>query len=272
MKQKNVLTIVVCLLMVFFAFSAEKTSAAPPAPPNLRVLLTGPNSAQVGSPYLYTVNVRNIGGSTASNVSVIVDLPETNTSPQKYILGTLSGIDSRCQVVTRKLNCQLGNITKSGPNQTKIFTFNYAFPVTSQTVEIKATASTTTANETNPANNVASFFPTPAYATNQLTSANVLITSCTGRGLTSFFECELFPSSQQSHIFSLNADMTVTYEGDYVGNWDQFASNQQLHLSLSDGSSGADFNGFATTNTCFEGITTFTPTSVYNSAYKVCVQ
>ncbi len=120
MKQKNVLTIVVCLLMVFFAFSAEKTSAAPPAPPNLRVLLTGPNSAQVGSPYLYTVNVRNIGGSTASNVSVIVDLPETNTSPQKYILGTLSGIDSRCQVVTRKLNCQLGNITKSGPNQTKI--------------------------------------------------------------------------------------------------------------------------------------------------------
>ena len=272
MKQKNVLTIVVCLLMVFFAFSAEKTSAAPPAPPNLRVLLTGPGSAQVGSPYLYTVNVRNIGGSTASNVSVIVDLPETNTSPQKYILGTLSGIDSRCQVVTRKLNCQLGNITKSGPNQTKIFTFNYAFPVTSQTVEIKATASTTTANETNPANNVASFFPTPAYATNQLTSANVLITSCTGRGLTSFFECELFPSSQQSHIFSLNADMTVTYEGDYVGNWDQFASNQQLHLSLSDGSSGADFNGFATTNTCFEGITTFTPTSVYNSAYKVCVQ
>ncbi len=271
MKQKNVLTVVGCLLMVFFAFSAAKISAAP-SPPNLRVLLTGPVSAQVGSPYLYTVNVRNIGGSTASNVSVIVDLPETNTSPQKYVLGTLSGIDSRCQLVARKLNCQLGSITRSGTTQTKIFTFNLALPVTTQTVEIKATASTTTPNETNALNNVASFFPTPAYATNQLTSANVLITSCTGRGLTSFFECELFPSSQQSNLFSLNSDMTVTYNGDFVGNWDQFASNQQLHLSLSDGSSGADFNGFATTNTCFEGITTFTPTSVYNSAYKVCVQ
>lgn len=272
MKQKSVLTVLVCLLMVFFALSGEKISAAPPAPPNLRVLLTGPNSAQVGSPYVYTVNVRNIGGSTASNVSVVVSFPEAGTSPQNYILGNLSGIDSRCQVVSRKLICQLGNITKSGPNQTKIFTFNYSFPVTSQTVEIKATASTTTANETNPANNVASFFPTPAYATNHLTSATVLITMCTGRGLTSFFACELFPSSQQSHTFNLNSDLTVTYNGDFVGNWDQFASDQQLHLSLSDGNSGADFNGFATTNTCFEGLTTFTPTSVYNSAYKVCVQ
>lgn len=255
----------------FLLFAAAAVFAAPP-PPNLRVLVSGPVSAQVGSPYLYTVDVKNIGGSTASNVTVVVDLPETATSPQKYVLGTLSGIDSRCQLVSRKLNCQLGSITKSGSTQTKIFTFNYAFPVTTQTVEIKATASTTTPNEANPANNFASFFPTPAYATNQLTSATVLKTSCTGRGLTSFFECELFPSSQQSHIFELNADMTVTYEGQYIGNWDQFASPQQLHLSLSDGTNGAEFNGFAVNNTCFEGITTFTPASVYNSAYKVCIQ
>lgn len=257
---------------VILMLGANTVFAAPPQPPNLRVLVSGPASAQVGSPYQYTVNVKNIGGSTASNVTVIVDLPETATSPNKYVLGNLSGIDSRCQLVNRKLNCNLGSITKSGTTQTKIFTFNYSFPVTSQTVEIKATASTTTPNETNSANNVASFFPTPAYATNQLTSANVLITMCTGRGLTSFFECELFPSSQQSHLFQLNSDMTVTYNGDFVGNWDQFVSPQQLHLSLSDGNSGAEFNGFAINNTCFEGLTTFTPTSVYNSAYKVCVQ
>lgn len=260
------------LTFVFLMIGATAVFAAPPQPPNLRVLVSGPASAQVGSPYLYTVNVKNIGGSTASTVKVVVDLPETNTSPQKYILGAVSGLDSRCQIVSRKLNCTLGNITASGQNQTKIFTFNYAFPVTSQTVEIKATASTTTLNESDPFNNIASFFPTPAYATNQITSATILKTSCTGRGLTSFFECELFPSSQQSHIFELNADMTVIYQGQYIGQWDQYASPQQLHLSLSSGNSGADFVGYATSNTCFEGLTTFTPTSVYNSAYKVCIQ
>ncbi len=259
------------LLLVFIGFGAVTASAAT-QPPNLRLQLTGPSSAQVRSPYLYTVNVRNIGGSTAAYVNVVVDLPETNTSPQKFILGTLSGIDSRCQVVARKLNCALGNITKSGVNQTKIFTFTLALPVSTRTLEIKATASTQTTPETDPLNNVASIIPTPAYATNQITSANVLVTSCTGTGLSSFFECELFPSSQQSHIFSLNADMSVTYNGDYIGTWDQFASTQQLHLSLSDGNSGAEFNGYATNNTCFEGITTFTPISIYNSAYKVCVQ
>jgi len=246
--------------------------ALPPQPPNLRVRMQGPATSMVRSPYVYTVEVKNIGGSTASNVTVVVDLPETNTSPQKFILGTISGIDSRCQVVSRKLNCVLGNITKSGTGQTKVFTFTFAFPISTQTIQFRATATTTTNPETNALNNVATFTPTPTYATNQLTSATVLITSCTGRGLTSFFECEMFPSSQQSNIFELNGDNSVTYQGQYVGMWDQFASTQQLHLSLSDGNSGADFNGFATSSTCFEGITTFTPTSVYNSAYKVCVQ
>ncbi|HMS38754.1 MAG TPA: hypothetical protein PKE69_00905, partial [Pyrinomonadaceae bacterium] len=195
-----------------------------------------------------------------------------NVATLAGLLGTISGIDSRCQVVARKLNCALGNITKSGPGQTKVFTFTFAFPISTQTIQFRATAATTTANETNALNNVATFTPIPTYATNQLTSATVLITSCTGRGLTSFFECEMFPSSQQSNVFELNGDNSVTYQGQYVGTWDQFTSNQQLHLSLSDGNSGAEFNGFATSNTCFEGITTFTPTSVYNSAYKVCVQ
>lgn len=269
-KQTGFYLFAVLFLTAFVAFGT--IDAAATQLPNLRVLISGPSSAQVNSPYLYTVNVKNIGNATAAGVRVIVDLPETNTSPTKYILGTVSGLDSRCQIISRKLNCLLGDMSKTGINQTKIFTFNYAFPVTTQNVQVKATASTTTPNEVNSQNNTASLSPTPAYATNQLTSANVLITMCTGRGLTSFFECELFPSSQQSHIFVLNSDLSVTYNGDFVGTWNQIASPQQLQLSLSDGSTGAEFNGFATSNTCFEGITTFTPASVYNSAYKVCVQ
>lgn len=271
-NSKSLKNIGLSFLFIVFVCGLGTAFALPPQPPNLRVLMNGPTSAQVSSPYVYTVEVKNIGGSTASNVSVVVDLPETNTSPQKYILGNVSGLDSRCQIVSRKINCSLGNITKSGPNQTKVFTFTYAFPITTQTIQLKATASTTTNPETNAQNNTFSLYPTPAYVTNQLTSASVLVTMCTGRGLTSFFECELFPSSQQSHVFDLNSNMTVTYQGQYIGTWDQFASTQQLHLSLTSGASGADFNGFARNNTCFEGITTFTPISDYNSAYRVCIQ
>ena len=270
MRKKSLNIMVLSFLTVFFAFGAGAAKALPPQPPNLQIQLQGPASAMVRSPYVYTVTVTNIGGSTAAGVQVVVDLPETNTSPQKYILGTLSGVDSRCQIVSRKLNCSLGSITHSGQNRTKTFTFTFALPVSTLALQFKATATTTTPNEINPLNNSATFVPTPAYATNQLTSATVLITMCTGRGLSSFYECELFPSSQQQHIFTLNPDLTVTAYGQNVGTWDQFASAQQLHLLLSGGS--AEFKGFASGNTCFEGITTFTPDNGYNSAYKVCVQ
>jgi uncharacterized repeat protein (TIGR01451 family) len=271
-KQFKLCSIVVSFLAIFLAAGAIGASALTSQPPNIRVLLTGPSSAQVGSPYVYTVNVKNIGGSTANGVKVIVDFPETNTSPQKYILGTLSGIDSRCQVVSRKLNCQLGNLTHSGPNQTAQFTFNLALPVSTRTLQIKATGSSTSSNEADPLNNVATITPTPAYASNQLTSATVLVSMCTGQGLSSFFECELFSGSQQHITLSLNADYSVTYSGQTVGSWDQFVSPQKLHMLLYDGGSTAEFNGFATNNTCFEGLTTFTPASPYVAPYKVCVQ
>lgn len=272
-KQFKLYGIVVSFLAIFLAAGALDASALPPAPPNIQVQIQGPATAFARSPYQYTVTVRNIGGSTAGGVIVYVDFPQTDTSPQQYILGTVSGIQSGCQIVSRRLKCTLGNISHSGPGQTKQFTFNFAYPVSTKTLEVKATGSSTSANEANPANNVASVFPVVGYATNQLTSANVLVSMCTGQNLTSFFECELFPGSQQFITLSLNADTTVTYDGQNVGNWNQFGSYQELHMTLNDGGgSVADFSGFAVNNTCFEGLTTFTPASPYVSPYKVCVQ
>jgi hypothetical protein len=270
-KQMSLNITVLVYLTVMILVGAGAASASPP-PPNLRVLLSGPSSVQVYSPYLFAVNVKNIGGSTAVAVRVIVDLPETATSPQKYVLGTVSGIDPRCQLVSRKLNCLLGDLTKSGTGQTKEFTFNLALPVSTRSLQIKATASTTTAPEADPLNNAATLTPTPAYASNQLASATVLVSRCTGTGLSSFFECALFPDSQTHLVWSLNVDLTITYNGRFIGTWDQFASPQQLHFVLTGGSSSAEFSGFASSNTCFEGLTTFTPQSNYVSPYKVCVQ
>ena len=263
--------IVLSFLVAFFGFGFETASALPPQPPDIRVQIQGPATAYARSPYQYTVNVKNIGGSTANGVTVYVDFPQTNTSPQQYILGTVSGIQSGCQIVSRRLQCSLGSITHSGPGQTKQFTFNFAYPVSTKTLEVKATGTSTSTNEANPANNVASVFPAIGYATNQLTSANVLVSMCTGQNLTSFFECELFSGSQQFVTLALNSDTTISYQGQYVGNWFQ-GTNQQLKMTLNDGGSTANFNGFAVNNTCFEGLTTFTPASPYVSPYKVCVQ
>jgi hypothetical protein len=265
--KKNI--IVLSFLVAFFGFGLQAVSALPP---NIQVQIQGPATAFARSPYQYTVTVKNIGGSTANGVIVYVDFPQTDTSPQQYILGTVSGIQSGCQIVSRRLKCTLGNISHSGPGQTKQFTFNFAYPVSTKMLEVKATGTSTSTNEANPGNNVASVFPPIGYATNQLTSANVLVSMCTGHNLTSFFECELFPGSQQFVTLSLNADTTVTYEGQNVGNWNQYGSYQQLHMTLSDGGSTAEFSGFAVNNTCFEGLTAFTPDGGYVSPYKVCVQ
>lgn len=264
-KQKTiVLSFLITALCAVSAYAAHN--------PNLRVTLQGPSTAAVYSPYQYTATVKNIGNAAAANVKVTIDLPETDTSPNKYILGTLSGFNtSFCQVVTRKLVCtQSGNL---GNNQQRVYTFNFELPISTKTLSIKATGTTTSANEVDPLNNSQTLTPALSYATNHLTSADVLVSMCTGTGLTSFFECALFPSSQQHVLFTLNADTTVTYSGQMVGWWDQTQGDSTLHMILNDGSTTAEFSGFARSTTCFEGLTTFDPNpGGWVAPYKVCVQ
>ena len=265
-KQKSiVLSFLITALCAVSAYAAQN--------PNLRVTLQGPATAAVYSPYQYTATVKNIGNGAAANVKVTIDLPETDTSPSKYILGTLSGFNAAyCQVVTRKLVCtQSGNL---GNNQQRVYTFNFELPISTKTLSIKATGTTTTPNEVDPLNNTQTVTPALSYGsiTIPVTGTDVLISMCTGRGLTSFFECEIFPSSQQSHIFTLHPDMSVSVYGDVVGTWDQ-PSASRLHLYMVSGGQVIEHNGFAKNGTCFEGMTTFTPNpGGYISPYKICVQ
>ncbi len=259
----------VCLL----ASSAMTTLAARPQPVDLRVMpWQGPASPMVNSPYQYRVTVKNTGGTAAANVKVIVDLPLTNTSPTKYILGKLTGVDpQKCQVVSNKLQCNLQNLT---PNQSKDLTFTFELPVSTRTLTFNATASTTTTGEVALANNQLSNTPVPTYGTRQITGpVNVLVSRCTGQNLSSYYECEVSPGSVTTVMFALNGDQSI-FHAEYgaIGLWDQFASTQQLHMQLMGGNSIADFNGFSTGANCFEGLTTFTPSSPYVSPYKVCIQ
>lgn len=246
--------------------------------PNLSVLAwQGSATPLVESPYQYTTRVKNIGNQPASNVTITVEFPLTNTSPTQHILGKLTSYSASagtCGIVARKLVCNVGNI---GNNQTRSVTFTFEFQVATNAPVFKTTASTQSTNEQNPSNNVRQFAPALAYPDNIVSGGTYLVTTCTGTNLTSFYECELYPSSQQSFTMDLNpgGTLTIPNEPAYSGFWDQnsLPLNKTLHFTI-DGPSGreAEFNGFAISGTCFEGITTFPQNTAYNSAYRVCAQ
>lgn len=268
--SKSVLAL--SLLLAVMSLTTVAASAQPA--PNLSVLAwQGNASPTVESPYQYTTRVRNIGNQTAQNVKITVEFPLTNTSPTKHILGKLSGVSASsgtCSIVSNKIVCNVGSL---GNNQTKSVTFTFEFQVATTASTFKTIASTSSTNEQNSNNNQLPFTPALAYPTNVVSGGTYLVSSCTGRNLSSFYECELYPSSIQS-VLSLEllngGILEVTGYPNYNGLWDQLTlPNKSLHFNIP---GEIDFNGFAVSTTCFEGITTFANNTTYNSAYKVCAQ
>ncbi|CAN5417127.1 hypothetical protein BH10ACI3_BH10ACI3_10410 [soil metagenome] len=269
----------IAALSLFTLLATFGTTAAMAAQaPNLEVQAwQGQASPLVESAYQYSTRVKNIGNQTAQAVTITVEFPLTNTSPTKYILGKLTGVSASsgtCSTAGNKITCNIGSLIK---NQTKYVTFAFEFQVATTAPTFKATAMTSSINEVNAANNTRSFTPTVTYPDNVISSGTFLVSSCTGRGLTSFYECELSPSSIQTRLsldLNLGGTLIVTGEPSYFGFWDQNTLlNKSLHFTI-DGGTGTevDFNGFASNANCFKGITTFPQNPTYNSAYRVCRQ
>ena len=97
---------------------------------------------------------------------------------------------------------------------------------------------------------------------------------CTGQGLTSFFECLLFPSSISFHDveFLSGGEIAIPNEPDYGGSWSQPDGHtlEVTYVDLISNTVVAEFVGYGTNASCFEGITTF-PGSAYISPYEVCL-
>ncbi len=258
-------------------FTAAVAFAAPPPAPNLSVLpWIGNAGPVVESPYQYTTRVRNIGNQTAQNVVITVEFPLTNTSPTRYILGKLSSVSASsgtCSTAGNKITCNVGSL---GNNQTKSVTFTFEQQVSTVAPFMKTTASTSSLNEQNANNNQLPLNLNVSYPTNEVTGGRYLVTSCTGTNLTSFYECEKSPGSTQTYEIDLNVGNTVSIPQDsnYFGMWHQNTLlNRSLHFTVESGlGTEAIFNGFASSGTCFKGITTFPQSPTHNSAYRVCVQ
>ena len=216
----------------------------------------------------HEVEVSNVGSGQARNVSVVIQLPETNTSPAVHVMGDVLSYDSRCAAVGTTLECSLGRI-KGGKSKT--VTFEMALPWSADPLVFEATASTTS-SDSDPGNDSDSAVASVSTVDTVISGpADVTNQHCTGVGLAAFYECTLYPSSISSHAATLESDGTITfaYPG-YSGAWGQGADDELWMEYYSGTTLVAEFAGNGVGGDCFEGLTTF-PGSSYVSPYEVCL-
>ena len=254
---------------LFLAATLLTSSASAASVADLVVTLAPPAGVHVFEEGRYTVTVRNTGNRNASAVSLTINLPATHTSPQVFVMGDLGARDSRCTLSGTRLTCNLGTINRGA--STAVF-FNLALPYSAAALNFNLNATTTTV-ETNTANNTLAYSAAPlAWPVSIIPPVNVVNRHCTGTTITSFYECELFPSSISSHNTIFNADHTITIPDapTYTGTWTQPAADR-LQFQYFDGTTLlASFDGRGVDGRCFHGMTTF-PGSTYVSAYEVCM-
>jgi hypothetical protein len=255
-------------LAVLSTTSAEAGRRGGGGSPDLQVTLSAPATVDVDTANTLSVLVDNNGNGNANNTTLVIQLPETATSPTVHVLGDLSNIDSRCVQVGTTLECALGRI-KKGKSTT--VDFDFAAPWADIVLDIDAIASTS--GESNAADNSDGISLDVVYV-DQLISgpAGVVNRHCTGSGLTAFYECELYPSSIAGHDILLESDGTITFApgiSGYTGTWWQ-DTDDHLHFEYeAGGSTRVIFDGNGVGGDCFEGITDF-PGTGYNAGYQVC--
>lgn len=248
-------------------------SAAGPAfaHSDLTVSIDAPPGAFVYDMERYEVTVSNVGNRNARNVELVVELPETNTSPTVHVMGDLGAMSSDCAQSGNTLVCSLGRIRK---NRSETVFFDIALPQNDGPLEFVATASTTSRENTT-ANNEDSHIASLSNPPLLVSAPNgVQNWHCTGQGLTSFFECELYPSSISGHDILLEANGTITFAPGvtgYTGVWSQSGTGHLTFQYYAGNILRADFEGYAVDADCFEGVTEFVGTP-YVAPYRVCLK
>lgn len=251
---------------------ASLVADAAPRAPNLAVSIIRPGASQVGVAARYTVRVENRGNQSSAGTTLTIQLPVTHTSPTVAILGDLGARDGRCSVAGTRLTCAVPALAS---NRRADFYFDIALPYSAAPLGIDASAPL--AGDSAPGNNSVSAVATPSTVALAVSPPRQTLTRhCTGTSLTSFFECEMFPSSIAEHETLLNVDHSITFlnvPSGYGGTWSQPAPNR-LVLSYTNGTSVvAAFEGYGVDGACFEGRTTFPgSTSGYVSMYQVCLR
>jgi hypothetical protein len=111
-RTVDIMKLLSTLAVIPLLFIAAPATAAPQH--NLVVSLTPPANPQVNITGHYVVRVTNTGNRNATGATLTVALPATHTSPQVYVLGTLTNVDNRCTRTGTTLTCALGTVARFG--------------------------------------------------------------------------------------------------------------------------------------------------------------
>ncbi len=221
---------------------------------------------------MYDVQVSNIGNRNARGVELVVELPETATSPQVHVMGNLLAFDSDCVQSGTTLVCDLGRVRK---NRSASIWFDLELPQSAAPLEVYAVVDTDS-RENSTSNNDDLHAAALNYYDVPLSGGEVLLNEhCTGQDLTAFFECTLSPSSISSHGITLNGDGSISFDNappGYTGQWSQ-PSDDRLEFTYSfNNVVQVEFSGDGVPGDCFEGLTTFITSPTWVSPYSVCIQ
>jgi hypothetical protein len=220
----------------------------------------------------YDVEVSNIGNRHARDVEVVIQLPETNTSPGVFVMGNLVGADGRCSVNGTALECSLGRIRKG---QSATVWFDLELPQSAAPLEVSADVSTSSRENSTSNNDDLHTAALEYYDVSIADGDLVLNEHCTGTGLVAFFECTTSPSSITSHDVVFHGDGTITFANappGYTGAWSQPSSDSLEFTYAFDGVPQVEFVGDGVSADCFEGLTSFPNSPSWVSPYSVCIQ
>lgn len=252
------------------ALTVSLAAGAAHAGADLSVNVSQPANVYVYAPVRYTVRVSNIGNQTSAATTLTIQLPRTHTSPTVTVLGTVGAMTAGCTRSGTAITCPVARI---GRGSSLPFFVDLTIPQSSEPVTLQATVSRSGTENTanNSYTHTAALLDIDHVIAGGSTAVN---RHCTGTGLTSFFECELYPSSITSHdtVFNANGSITIPAAGaGYSGTWQQLNPDELVFQYTNNGNPVADFIGYGVGGGCFEGITIF-PNSNYVAPYEVCVQ
>jgi hypothetical protein len=259
------------------SLSLTLAAGAAQAAPDLAVSVSQPSNVFVYQAVRYTVRVRNVGNQRSATATLTIDLPDTNTSPQSYVLGTVGAMTAGCTRSGFRITCPVGRINRAGlnPNYQDFF-FDFTIPEAWQPVSFTATVAPGGA-DTLSSNNSRTHVPllqNHPYVIAPAAPINVTNHHCTGQNLQSYYECTLFPSSITNHAVEFLPGGTIAIPAagpTYGGTWSQPTPDSLVFQYTEDGLPVANFEGYGVGNRCFEGLTTFVPASPYSAPYRVCL-
>jgi len=234
---------------------------------DLETTVSLPASTLVYDEERVSITVANNGNKNAADVELTIQLPETNTSPTVYVMGDVTGMNSKCSASDTQIICDLGKVRK---NRSKTVWFDIILPWSAEVAEFDATATTITA-EANTADDSDLGAASLTYVDVAIVGPiDVVNQHCTGTDLLGFYECTLFPSSISSHDVIFNDDGSIDLGvTDYTGSWDQDTDDHLWFEYRYQGDLVAEFEGNGVNADCFEGITDFGTGWV--APYEVCL-